>query len=101
MNQTTVIREGMGEPTVIRLLENERVDVVRMISKPGDKGVMKQRSDRVLYVTEGAKVRFHYPDGATEETTWKTGDVIYSVADNRTVENIDTNVLDYISVHLK
>jgi hypothetical protein len=82
-------------------LENERVEVVRMVSRPGDKGAMKERPDRLLYIIQGAKVRFHYPDGKTEDAVWKTGDVVYLKANNRQTENIDTNDLDYISVHLK
>ena len=57
----------MGWTTVTRLLENERVGVVRMISKPGDKGEMKQRPERILYIIRGAKVRFRYPGGKTED----------------------------------
>ncbi len=91
----------MNQTTVIRLLENERVDVARMVSKPGNKGVIKERPDRVLYIVQGAKVRFHDRNGKTEDAIWKTGDVVYSKADTRTVENIDTKDLEYISVHLK
>jgi hypothetical protein len=91
----------LTQPSVIRLLENDRVEVVHMVSKPGHKGVMKERSDRVLYIIQGAKVRFHYPDGRTEDALWKTGDVVYQRADNRQVDNIDTRDLEYISVHLK
>jgi hypothetical protein len=93
--------EKKSQTTVTRLLENERVGVVRMISRPGDKGEMKQRPDRLLYIIRGAKVRFRYPDGKTEDVVWKTGDVVYQKADNRQVENIDTRDLEYISVHLK
>ena len=100
-SESKVIRKGPGEPTVLRLLQNERVDVVRMISQPGDKGLGKPRADRVLYVINGAKVRFHYPDGRTEDAVWKTGDVIWAPADARSVENIDNTELDYISMHLK
>ncbi len=66
----------MSQTTVTRLLENERVDVVRMVSSPGNKGTMKERPDRVLYIIKGAKVRFYYPDGKTEDAVWKTGDVV-------------------------
>jgi hypothetical protein len=90
-----------GQTTVARLLENERVGVLRMVSVPGDKGAMRERPDRLLYIIQGAKVRFHYPGGKTEEAVWKTGDVVYQKADNRQVENIDTRDLEYISVHLK
>ncbi len=91
----------MNQTTVARLFENERVEVVRMVSRPGNKGTMKERPDRVLYIIKGAKVRFHYPDGKTEEALWKTEDVVYLKANNRQTENIDTSDLDYISVHLK
>lgn len=91
----------MTRTTVIRLLENDRVEVVRMVSRPGDKGTMKERPDRVLYITQGGKVRFHYPDGRTEDALWKNGDVVYQKADNRQVDNIDTRDLEYISIHLK
>jgi hypothetical protein len=91
----------MSQTTVTRLLDNERVEVVRMVSTPGDKGAMKERPDRLLYIIQGAKVRFHYPDGKTEDALWKTEDVVYQKADNRQVENIDTRDLEYISVHLK
>jgi hypothetical protein len=37
----------------------------------------------------------------TEDAVWKTGDVVYQKADNRQVENVDTNELEYISVHFK
>jgi len=90
-----------SQTTVTRLLENERVEVVRMVSVPGDKGAMRERPDRLLYILQGAKVRFHYPDGKTENAVWKTGDVVYQKADKRQVENIDTRGMEYISVHLK
>src|SRR5207249_4693615 len=35
--------EKKGQTTVIRLLENERLEVVRMVSAPGDKGAMRER----------------------------------------------------------
>ena len=91
----------MSQTTVTRLLENERVGVVLMTSRPGDKGKMEQRPDRLLYIIRGAKVRFRYPDGKTEDAVWKTGDAVHQKADNRQVENVDTDDLEYISVHLK
>ena len=93
--------EKKSQTTVTSLLENERVGVVRMVSMPGDKGRMGERPDRLLYIIQGAKVRFHYPGDKTEDAVWKTGDVVYQKADNRQVENIDTRTLEYISVHLK
>jgi hypothetical protein len=93
--------EKKGQTTVTRLLENERLEVVRMDAAPGDKGAMKERPDRLVYILQGAKVRIHYPDGKTEEAVWKTGDVIYQKADNRQVENIDTRGLEFIGVNLK
>jgi hypothetical protein len=88
-------------PYLTQLLENERLEVMRMASAPGDIGAMQERPDRLLYILQGTQVRFHYPGGKTEEAVWKTGDVIYQKADNRQVENIDTRNLEYMSVHLK
>ena len=61
-----------------------------MVSRPRDKGAMKERPDRVLYILQGAKVRFHFPDGKTEDAMWKTGDVVYLDANKRQTENTDT-----------
>jgi hypothetical protein len=91
----------MGRTTVTRLVENERVEVVRMIARPGDKGEMKQRPDRVVYIIRGAKVRIRYPDGKTEDAVWKTGDVVYQKANNWQVENVDTDDLEFIGVNFK
>ena len=55
----------------------------------------------MLYIIQGAKVRVHYADGKTEDAVWKTGEVLYLEANNRQIENVDSNDLDYISVHLK
>jgi len=91
----------MNQTTVTRLLENERVEVVRMESKPGHRGVMKERPDRVLYILQGAKIRIHYPDGKTEDVVRHTGEVVYLNANINQTENIDTKDFVYISVHLK
>jgi hypothetical protein len=90
-----------GRTTVTRLVENERVEVLRMISRPGDKGEMKQRPDRVVYIIRGAKVRIRYPDGKTEDAVWKTGDVVYLKANHWQVENADTDDLEFIGVNFK
>lgn len=55
----------------------------------------------MLYIVQGAKVRFHDGSGKTEDAVWNTGEVVYNKKDTRTVENIDTKDLEYISVHLK
>lgn len=72
-----------------------------MVSRPGHKGVMKERPARVLYIIQGARVRFRYEDGKTEDAVWEAGDVLHLEANTRQTENIDTKDLDCISVHLK
>ena len=91
----------MSRTSVTTLLENQRVGVVRMISRPGDKGKMKQRPDRLLYIIRGAKVRIRYPDGKTEDAVWKTGDVVYLKANHWQVENVDTDDLEFMGVNFK
>ncbi len=48
-----------GEPTTKVLLENERVSVRETRYKPGDKGEMKERPDRVTYVIKGGEFKRH------------------------------------------
>ena len=43
------------------LLQNDRVRLAEMTIKPGDRGKLVERPDRVRYVLKGGKVREHLP----------------------------------------
>lgn len=55
--------QKVGQTDVTILFQNERVRVAEMRVKPGDKGKMVERPDRVQYVVKGGKIREHFRDG--------------------------------------
>jgi len=87
--------------TVKVLLENERVRVSDIRSKPGDKGEVKERPDRVVYVIKGADMRRHLPDGKTEDYKLKAGEAIWRKKDKSAIENVGKTEGHWIGIQLK
>ncbi|PYK11179.1 MAG: hypothetical protein DME61_01340 [Verrucomicrobia bacterium] len=54
------------------LLENEKVRVLEFRPEPGDKEPQHSHPAGVVYVLNGATLKFSYPDGRTEERTAAT-----------------------------
>lgn len=73
-------------PTKV-LFENEKYRVVETRSKAGEKNEMKARQDRVIYSFNAGKSRVHYPDGKTEDVSFKVGEVRFRKADTSQSEN--------------
>src|SRR5712692_4753885 len=90
-----------GEPTTKVLLENERVRVSDTRYKPGDKGEMKERPDRVRYVIKGGDFKRHYPDGKTEDYKLKAGEAIFTKKDKTASENVGKTEAHWIGIQLK
>jgi quercetin dioxygenase-like cupin family protein len=82
-------------------LENARVRVLEATLKPGEKEQMHSHPAYVIYVIEGGKVRNHSADGKTNETEFKTGDVVYRDPLTHWAENIGTTTMQLILVELK
>ena len=76
-----------GQSTTKVLFENEKYRVVETRSKPGQKNEMKARQDRVIYSFNAGKSRVHYPDGKTEDVSFKAGEVRFRKADKTQSEN--------------
>ena len=55
------------------LLENERVRVLDVHAKPGEKVGMHSHPASVVYYLTDAKVKYTYPDGRTQERAVKAG----------------------------
>jgi hypothetical protein len=77
-----------GQSTVKVLFENEKYRVVETRAKPGEKNEMKARQDRVIYSFKAGKSRVHYPEGKTEDVSFKAGEVRFRKADKSQSENI-------------
>ena len=92
---------AVNAKTIQVKLDNDRVRVLEATLKPGDKEQMHSHPAYVVYVVAGGKVRNHLPDGKTNETEFKTGDVVYRDPLTHWAENIGTTTLKFILVELK
>src|SRR3977135_2350264 len=70
------------------LLENDQVRVLEYRLKAGEKEPMHSHPAGVVYVLSGAKLRFSYPDGRTEEKAAATGETIWRDPTTHAVENV-------------
>ena len=81
-------------------MENDRVRVLNVTFKPGDKAVMHHHPDHVVYVLEGGKMKLT-SQGKTDIFDLKTGDAIFLNAQSHEAENIGQTTLDLLVVELK
>jgi hypothetical protein len=91
--------KGASTPNV--LLENERVRVNEVRSKPGNKAEMKERPDRVTYYIKGGEFKRHYPDGKTENVKRKAGEVAFTKKNTAALENVGKTEAHWIGIQLK
>jgi hypothetical protein len=83
------------------LFENERVRVTESRWKPGEKNEMKMREDRVVIPMKDSKLRYHFPDGKTEDVEHKVGTAHFRKKGTSQVENIGQTESKNILVTLK
>ena len=93
-------QEKIAQPGNV-LFENERVRVVEVRTKPGEKFPMQERPDRVIYHFNSGKQRVHYSDGKTEEREFKAGSVDFFKRDTTSPENIGKTEIHNLNVSLK
>ena len=68
-------------------MENDRVRVLTVTFKPGDKAVMHNHPDHVVYVLEGGTMKLT-SQGKTDVLDLKTGDAVFLNAQSHEAENI-------------
>lgn len=83
------------------LLENDQVRVLEYRLKPGEKEPMHSHPAGVVYVLTGAKAKFSYPDGRTEEKAASPGEVIWREPTTHAVENVGDTETHVITVDFK
>ena len=81
--------------------ENERVRVMNLDLKPGDKIATHSHPDHFVYVLSGGKLLLSYPDGSTKDFEGKAGDVIWINAETHAAENVGDTELKAVIVELK
>ncbi len=71
------------------LMENEKVRVLTIRLKPGEKAPMHNHpSDHVVYVINDAKFKLTFPDGNTSEFDLNAGQTLWLEAGSHAAKNI-------------
>ena len=83
------------------VLENDQVRVLKVRYGPGEKSTMHAHPNSVAVFLTDAKGRFTFPDGKTEETTGKAGDVLWNEATVHLPENTGDKAFEVVVVELK
>jgi mannose-6-phosphate isomerase-like protein (cupin superfamily) len=89
-------------PNVYKLLmENDRVRVLDVRVKPGEKTKMHSHPDRVVYVFSDQRLKFTSADGQNKELELKAGQVLWIEAGSHATENIGMTEVHNLAVELK
>jgi beta-alanine degradation protein BauB len=84
------------------LMENEKVRVLDLRLKPGEKAPMHNHpSDHVVYVIKDAKFKLTFPDGKSGEFDLRAGQTIWMEAGSHATENIGTSEGHNLVIELK
>jgi len=88
-------------PVVRIIINNTKVRVQEVRQRPGFKGQMLARPDRVQYVLKGGKQRQHFPNGRTKVQTFKPGTGVWRRKKRFASENVGKTEIRFIAVRLK
>ncbi|VVB90312.1 Uncharacterised protein [uncultured archaeon] len=89
-------------PDVYKLLmENDRVRVLDVRVKPGEKTKMHSHPERVVYALSDHKLKFTSIDGESRELELKTGQVLWLEAGAHATENTGKTEAHNLAVELK
>ncbi len=88
-------------PVVRIFIDNRKVRVQEVRIRPGNKGSMVARPDRVQYILKGGKQKQHFPNGRTKVQTFKPGTVLWRGKEKFAGENIGKTEIRFIAVRLK
>lgn len=81
--------------------ENKQVRVLRITYGPGEKSVMHGHPACVgVFLTEN-RAKFTFPDGKSEERSWKVGETMLMPAEQHLPENLTDKPLELILVEVK
>ncbi len=84
------------------LMENDKVRVMEVILKPGQKSVMHNHpSDHVVYVKNDANFKLSFPDGKSAVFDLKAGKALWIEAGPHETENVGNTVGHNLVIELK
>ncbi len=81
--------------------ENDQVRVLRITFAPGEKSVMHEHRAGVVVALTDHRVKFHFPNGKTEERTAKARGAQWVAAKKLLTENVGDKPVEVILVELK
>lgn len=83
------------------LMENDRVRIVDVRIRPGEKIAMHSNGPSVIYVFNDGRLRHTYPDGKVRETVATAGQIVWDDAETHETENIGDTDIHSLKVELK
>ena len=83
------------------IMENDRVRVLNVKFKPGQKALMHSHPDHVIYVLKDAKLKITLPDGKSNDVSLKAGQAIWMQAGQHAAENTGKSEANNVVVELK
>jgi beta-alanine degradation protein BauB len=83
------------------LLDNDRVRVLDVTLKPGEKSPEHTHPDMLIYAIQDGRVKFTYPDGRTESVELEAGETMYVPSLTHAAENIGTKTLRALNIEFK
>lgn len=83
------------------LINNDRVRVVEITMKPGDKAPTHTHPAHVVYALSDSKTKFTLPDGKTVMETNKKGEVEFRAAVTHSAENVGKETNRLLMVEIK
>lgn len=83
------------------LFENQKVRVMEVTIKPGEKVAMHSHPDHLGYILSGGKLKMTTSKGEAQEVEGKQGDVIFSEPVTHDTVNTGTTTVKVIVVELK
>ena len=81
--------------------ENNKVRVLDLLFKPGDKAIPHAHPDHVVYAFTNSKVRITSEDGKASDIELKFGQVIFLEAQSHSAENIGKTDSHNLVIELK
>jgi quercetin dioxygenase-like cupin family protein len=83
------------------VLDNDRVRVIRVVLKPGEKLPMHSHPANIVYTETSGKAKYTFPGGKTEEREVKTGQATWSEAGSHSTENTGATESHAVVVEIK
>ena len=84
-----------------QLMENDRVRVLKVVFKPGDKAAMHHHPDHVAYAVKGGRLHFAHPSGEAQTMDVESGQTLFLDAQTHEATNVGDSEIELVVIELK